>query len=69
MKGPRHGRRPRCSSLTVDYGEHFKLTVDFYFDRGCRSGVQNVLECHPCYLNYTEAGEMYLTQSSGEFHA
>ena len=24
----------RCSGLTVDYGEYFKLTVDFYFDCG-----------------------------------
>ena len=23
----------RYSGLTVDYGEYFKLTVDFYFDR------------------------------------
>ena len=27
----------RYSGLTVDYGEHFKLTVDIYFDRGRRS--------------------------------
>ena len=26
----------RYSSLTVDYEEYFKLTVDFYFDRGRR---------------------------------
>ena len=27
----------RYSGLTVDYGEYFKLTIDFYFDRGHRS--------------------------------
>ena len=27
----------RDSDLTVDYGENFKLTVDFYFDQGRRS--------------------------------
>ena len=25
------------SDLTVDYGEYFKLTVDFHFDKGQRS--------------------------------
>ena len=27
----------RYSGLTVDYGEYFNLTVDFYFDHGLRS--------------------------------
>ena len=26
--------RDIASSLTVDYGEYFKLTVNIYFDRG-----------------------------------
>ena len=33
----------RYSGLTVDYGEHFKLTVDLR----SQIGVLNVLECHP----------------------
>ena len=36
------------SDLTVDYGEYFKLTIDFHFDRGQRSEyMQTVVECHP----------------------
>ena len=30
-------QRDIVPGLTVDYGEHFKLTVDFYFNRGHRS--------------------------------
>ena len=34
--------------LAVDYGEYFKLTVDFYFDCGHHLGVQTVVESvHP----------------------
>ena len=34
----------------LDYGEYFKLTVDFCFDRS-RSLVQTVMECHPPSLS------------------
>ena len=39
--------------MTVDYGEHFKLTVDFYFDRGRRSEYRMCLSTTPLCLSYS----------------